>query len=182
MSFRPVSSLYKLEFLISKIENIGLVYSARAFNVISALFCVKGCVETVTKSPRLYFGSTVLRSFAFILLILKQKQEELREKRFGSRINKTFTLDFAGRKVQDEQENLSYQKYAQEIENILQNEKDNSGYFSTSIANQEETLFNPTVCSEKLCFDCFFVPNGICVIFLFFKINQVYRKRKRKHV
>lgn len=72
MSFRPVSSLYKLEFLISKIENIGLVYSARAFNVISALFCVKGCVETVTKSPKLNFGTRVLRSFAFILLIFKQ--------------------------------------------------------------------------------------------------------------
>ena len=55
-------------------------------------------------------------------LFLKQKQEEIREKRFGSRQNKTFTLDFAGRKVIDEKKEVNMQAYAQEIETILNSE------------------------------------------------------------
>lgn len=72
------------------------------------------------------------------------KQEELREKRFGSRVNKTFTFDFAGRSVKDEQQDLSFKKYAAEIENIL-NDKDNENYFSGTIAKVEENLFAPIV-------------------------------------
>jgi hypothetical protein len=76
---------------------------------------------------------------------LDAKEAELREKRFGSRLtNRTFAFDFAGRSVRDEQQDLSFQKYAAEIENIL-NDKDNAGFFSESIANQEEDLFNPIV-------------------------------------
>jgi hypothetical protein len=78
---------------------------------------------------------------------MKQKQEELRDKRFGSRSKKTFTLDFAGRKVNDEQESLSYQKYAEEIEQILDDKK-NQEHFSGSIANREDNLFKPTVKKE----------------------------------
>lgn len=34
---------------------------------------------------------------------LQQREKELREKKFGSRWNKAFTLDIAGRKVVEEQ-------------------------------------------------------------------------------
>ena len=51
--------------------------------------------------------------------LFKAKQEEVRDKRFGSKLNKTFTLDFAGRKVIDEQKSLNLNEYASEIEEIL---------------------------------------------------------------
>ena len=49
----------------------------------------------------------------------KAKQEEVREKRFGSKLDKKFTIDFAGRKVIDEQENTNLNQYSNEIEEIF---------------------------------------------------------------
>ena len=68
----------------------------------------------------------------------------MREKRFGSRINKTFTFDFAGRKVTDELKDSSFEKYATEIEAIL-NDKKNADYFTNTIAYQEQEMFHPIV-------------------------------------
>jgi hypothetical protein len=72
----------------------------------------------------------------------------LRDKRFGSRLTKTFAFDFAGRKVADEQQDMSFQKYASEIENIL-NDQSNSNYISESIAKHEKDLFSPIVRKKK---------------------------------
>lgn len=54
---------------------------------------------------------------------LQKKQEEIREKRFGSRIGKTFTLDFAGRKIVDEQRTVNLKDYEKEIEGIMESDK-----------------------------------------------------------
>jgi hypothetical protein len=87
--------------------------------------------------------------------LLDVKESELREKRFGSRLtNRTFAFDFAGRAVKDEQQDLSFQKYATEIENIL-NDKENVNFFSETIANQEENLFNPIVIFLTVTKKCF---------------------------
>ena len=58
----------------------------------------------------------------------------MREKRFGSKLDKKFTLDFAGRKVVDEQENVDLKNYAKEIEEIL---KENH--------TQQNTVFNQAI-------------------------------------
>ncbi len=55
-------------------------------------------------------------------ILLKEKEEKLREKKNGSKINKSFTFDFAGRKIIDDQYNIDYNIISREVENIL-NEK-----------------------------------------------------------
>ena len=53
----------------------------------------------------------------------KKKEEELREKRFGSRIHKTFKLDFAGRQIVDERDapgaGINYASFSNEVDAIL---------------------------------------------------------------
>ncbi len=70
----------------------------------------------------------------FLFYFYQIKQAEIREKRFGSKLGKTFTLDFAGRKVIDEQTTINLSEHAQEIENILTDRPVNQQY--TTVANQ----------------------------------------------
>ena len=53
----------------------------------------------------------------------QDKEQELREKRFGPRSSKSYTLDFAGRKIVDDKQDISFQSYANDIENILTEKK-----------------------------------------------------------
>ena len=63
----------------------------------------------------------------------KKKQEELKEKRFGSKSNKSYTFDFAGRKIIDEKIDINFKNYAKDIENILK---------STNYSLQTSDLIN----------------------------------------
>ncbi len=65
----------------------------------------------------------------------QKKQAEIREKRFGSKLGKTFTLDFAGRKVIDEQTTVDLAQHAQQIEDILTEKPAHTQ--QTTVANQD---------------------------------------------
>lgn len=69
--------------------------------------------------------------------LLEKKEKDFRNKRFASKLdNKKFTIDFAGRKVVDEQEILNLNDVGQEIENILKkNEMSTCGEQSGAIVN-----------------------------------------------
>lgn len=81
--------------------------------------------------------------------LLEQKQEEMRDKRFGSRLNnQTFTLDFAGRKVIDEKKNIDFKNYAFDIDNIL-SEKPISIQVTNPVINQDIDSINLKFVEEK---------------------------------
>lgn len=69
----------------------------------------------------------------------------MRDKRFGSRLNnQSFTIDFAGRKI-NENKNIDFKSFANEVENIL-TEKTNQ----TNIVQQSTTVVNQDIDSIKL--------------------------------
>lgn len=78
---------------------------------------------------------------------LEKKQEEIREKRFGSKIGKTFTLDFAGRKVIDEQKTIDLKDYANQIDDIMTDKKPMSQ--ANTVVNQDIKCIAPVYIEEK---------------------------------
>lgn len=64
-------------------------------------------------------------------VLLDKKEQEFRNKRFGSKLdNKKFTIDFAGRKVVDEQEILNLSDVGHEIDNIMK--------YNETLSNSEQ--------------------------------------------
>jgi hypothetical protein len=43
----------------------------------------------------------------------------LKEKRFGSKSNKSFTFDFAGRRIIDEKIDINFKTFAKDVEDII---------------------------------------------------------------
>lgn len=78
-------------------------------------------------------------------VLLEKKQEEVREKRFGSKIGKTFTLDFAGRKVIDDQKCVDLKDYEKEIEEIMKENKKQQN----TVVNQDIECVAPIFIEEK---------------------------------
>lgn len=77
---------------------------------------------------------------------LEKQQSEIRDKRFGSKIGKTFTLDFAGRKVVDEQHTVDLSTYATQIEAILTNKTTSQ---RNIVANQDIKGITPIFIEDK---------------------------------
>ena len=91
---------------------------------------------------------------------LERKQEEVRELRFGSKIGKTFTLDFAGRKIVDEQRTVCLKDYEGEIEGIMADEKLTPELRKSTVLNQNFEGMAPVV--SGILRQC-----GVCWQFLF---------------
>jgi len=82
---------------------------------------------------------------------LQVKEEEMREKKFGSRLNRNnFTFDFAGRQVVSEQTETHYETYSQQVEKIL-SENPTERKLETSMKNlkiaetNENDILNPDI-------------------------------------
>ncbi len=85
---------------------------------------------------KLYENIKVRNCCIQIKLYVQKKQEEIREKRFGSKINKTFSLDFAGRRIIDDKQNIDLKNYSEQIEEIL-NEKTNKELQKNIVVNTD---------------------------------------------
>jgi len=81
--------------------------------------------------------------------LLEKKQEEIREKRFGSKIGKTFTLDFAGRKVIDEQKTVDLKDYANQIDDILTENTNMPVLQRNTVINQDIKGIIPIFVEDK---------------------------------
>jgi hypothetical protein len=93
-----------------------------------------------------------IKNLSFLLNILKKKEQELREKRFGSRANKSYTmgLDFAGRKILDEQQNFDYKQLASETERILNEEASRSVKQISTVAKLDENSIKLKVVDRRI--------------------------------
>ncbi|XP_054756269.2 activating signal cointegrator 1-like [Lytechinus pictus] len=77
---------------------------------------------------------------------LKKREEDLREKKHGSRLNKNFTLDFAGRKVVEEEVEEMYNSQDEVVQRVIFGNKPRGE--EVSRGGHDATILNPSITRE----------------------------------